>query len=464
MYNPRIRFLFSVLLVLLLCGPVQATTSLQITVQDSIDNTTIPHATVFVNGANYALTNTNGQVFLTHSGINNQVILVTMSGYNDWSQTVANDTTVLLVNLSRTTLTFNVELYDSDTLGPISGAIVHMTAGNSSLVKQTDSSGSATFAVTANTHYALDITADNYQPRNTTVNIATENQDVQYKLLSGNSFSFVIKDKDTDKAVSGAAIRLNNVLAGQTDDRGILITPVARGKSYTIEITRDGYQAFTETRTISDADAIYTASLIKAPVGAFIYVLDESKKPLNGADVYINGTLSGTTNEYGRTKFPDLVTGGYTIEVRKAGYVTQNRAVSLSGQSQDYTFTLPYESSALTVTVLDKDKNGVSNATIALDGKTAGVTGEDGVLLTHIAFNTDVNITANKDGYQQVSAKTQAISGNATSAITLTLERSIDWGLIGMIIVGAICVLILLTAIRRFGHRKRRHVMRRNEI
>jgi hypothetical protein len=464
MNNPRSRFLFSVLLILLLCGSAQATTSLQITVLDSIDNTTIPHATVFVNGANYALTNANGQALLTHSGINNQVIMVTMSGYNDWSQTVANDTTILLVNMSRTTLTFNVALYDSDTLGPISGAIVHMTAGNTSLVKQTDSSGSATFAVTANTHYALDITADNYQPRNTTVNIATVNQAVQYKLLSGNSFSFVVKDKDTGKAVPGASVRLNGVLSGQTDDRGILITPVARGKSYQIEVTKDGYQFSAETRTIGEADAIYTVTLTKAPVGAFVYVIDESRKPLNGADVYINGTLSGSTNEYGRTKLSDLVTGDYLIEVRKSGYLTQSRAISLSGQSQDYSFTLPYENAALTITVEDKEKNVVPNATIALDGSAAGSTDEHGQLLTHIAFNTDVNISVSKEGYQPLATRTQVVSGNATSAIVLTLDRSFDWGLIGMIILGAVCVLVLLSAIRRFGHRKHRHVMRRNEI
>ncbi len=69
MYNPRPRFLFSLLLILLLCSSAQATTNLLITVQDSLDNTTLPHATVFVNGANFALTNNNGQVYLTHPGV-----------------------------------------------------------------------------------------------------------------------------------------------------------------------------------------------------------------------------------------------------------------------------------------------------------------------------------------------------------------------------------------------------------
>ena len=66
MYHHRLRFLFSLLLVVLLCSSVQAT-DLLISVQDSLDNTTIPHATVFVNGANYALTNNNGQVLLSYA-------------------------------------------------------------------------------------------------------------------------------------------------------------------------------------------------------------------------------------------------------------------------------------------------------------------------------------------------------------------------------------------------------------
>ena len=464
MYEHRSRFLFALLFVLLLCSSAQATTSLLITVKDNIDNSTLSHATVFVNGANYARTNANGQVYLNHSGMNDQDIKVSMSGYDDWSQTVNENATVLLVNLSRKTLSFTVDLYDSDTLGPISGASVNLTADNSSQMKQTDSSGSATFAVTASTLYSIDINAPNYQSRSSTVDMGTENQEVQYKLLSGNSFSFVVKEKDTGKAIPGAEIRINTVLAGKTDDRGILITPVTRGKTYNIEYKKDGYQTYTESRTISESDAIYYVSLSKAPIGAFVYVIDESRMPVNGADVYINGTLSGTTNEYGRMNFPNLVTGDYLLEVRKSGYITQDRAISVSGQSLDYTFTLPYESAALTISVQDKDKRVVPNASISLDGAPSGITDDNGQLLTHIPFNTDVNISIAKDGYVPLSVQKQVIQGNGTASVTIVLEKSLEWGLIGMIILVAIGVVILFAVIRILGGRKRRHVMRRNEI
>ena len=47
----------------------------------------------------------------------------------------------------------------------------------------------------------------------------------------------------------------------------------------------------TETRTISNTDALFSVTLIKAPVGAFITVFDENRVPIDRADVYINGIL-----------------------------------------------------------------------------------------------------------------------------------------------------------------------------
>lgn len=465
MYPRRIRFFFAALLVfLLLLTPAQATTNLLITVQDSIDKSPLPHATVFVNGANYARTNALGQAYLTHSGLNDQEIAVSMSGYDDWKQTVSKNETVLLVNLSRKTLSFTVHLFDSDSLSPITGANVNISAENLTQMKQTDISGSAVFAVNATTLYSVDITALNYQSRSELVDMGTENQEVQYKLLSGNSFSFVVKDKDSGQALSGAGVSLNNVLAGKTDERGILITPISRGKPYIISIAKDGYQTSTETRSISASDAIFYATLSKAPVGAFVYVVDESKKPLVGADVYVNGTLSGTTNEYGRMTLQNLVTGGYLIEVKKSGYLTQDRMVSVSGQNADYSFTLPYESATLSVSVQDKDNSAIPGAAVALDGSTIGTTNDNGQLTATLPFNTDVNISVTKEGYVPVSFKKLVVRGNATAAVNVVLEKNIDWGFLGMIGLGILGILLLVAIIRVIGHRARHHIHRRNEI
>ena len=464
MYSQRHRFLFALLCVILLCSSVQAT-NLQINVQDIIDNSTIPHATVFLNGGNIARTNTLGQVYLTHSGLNDLKIMVSMTGYDDWVKTVSRNETFLLVNMSRKTLTLKVSLFDSDTLVPVSGAIVKLSAENVTMDKTTDLSGSALFGVMASTLYSADIEATNYQPRHATIDMATENRDVQYWLLSGNRFAIEIKDKDGKAPLSDAEVRIDSALVGKTDAKGRLVIPVTRGNTYTLEIRKSGYQTYTESRIISDADAIYSVEITKAPIGAFIYVFDENRAPINGADVYINGNLLGSTNQYGRSTSPSLVSGTYPVEIRKAGYVTVSRPIQVSNVNEDYTFVMTFENTVLTLFVKDNEQKIVPNASISINGNVIGMTDDRGQYNAKLNFNTPYNISASKEGYQPASLQKQVVSGNATATATLTLEKSLDWGLITIIAAGVVGVLVLFAVIRMIGHqRKRRHVIRRNEI
>jgi hypothetical protein len=463
MYRQGNRFLFILLCALLLCSSAQATI-LQISVQDSTDNSTIPHAMVFLNGENFARTNNNGQVFLNHSGLNDTLIRVSMTGYNDWENLVAKNETAVFANLSRKSITLNVSLYDSDSLGLVSGARVTLSAENMTRTKLTEVSGSAIFDVNANSRYSIDITAQNYQPRNGIIDMGTENSGVQYMLLPSNRFSFVIKDKAGMAALSDAEVYIDTVLAGKTDARGVLTIPVTRGKVYTIEIKKPGYQTLTESRAISETDALFSGALSKAAIGAFIYSFDENRVPVNDTDIYINGTLSGTTNQFGRSNFPNLVSGSYSVEVRKTGYVTVNRTIVITNKGEDYSFEMPFENAELTLFVKDKDQKIVPDAVIIINGKSAGFTDGHGQYNTKVRFNTLYNITAIKDTYQPSSVQKQFALGNATVSVTLIMEKSLDWGLITLIVIGAISVLVLFAGIRIFGHRKRRHILRRNNL
>lgn len=461
----RIRsFLISALLCLLLfCCSVQAT-NLQITVLDSLDNVTIPHATVFVNGAEYALTNNNGQALYVHDGTSDLLVRVSMLGYDDWTNTVGRNETVLLVNLSRKALILTVRLYDSDNLGPVAGALVNISAFNSTEGHQSGAAGTATFGVNASALYSITITSPDYQPISGTVSIGTEDKTVEYYLLSKNRFSFVVKSKESQVPVSGAEIYLNSILAGKTDERGILSIPVTRGKEYTIDIKKDGYVTFTEKRTISDSDALYTADISKATLGAFVYVYDENQNPLSGAEVYLNGSLSGTTNQYGRFTLSDLVLGSYPVEIRKTGFVPSNRTIVVVNKTDDYTFTLAFESASLTVYVQDTDLKVIPNATIAFDGTVKGHTDSHGQFVTSVKFNQTYNITASQEGYQPASVQERVVQGNATQSVNITLEKAADWGLVGIIVIILIVVLVLLLAVRVFRRKPGHHIVRRNEI
>jgi hypothetical protein len=93
-----------------------------------------------------------------------------------------------------------------------------------------------------------------------------------------------------------------------------------------------------------------------------------------------------------------------------------------------------------------------------------GVTDDHGLYRTKVKFNTLYNITAIKDAYQPVSVQKQFAQGNATASVTLMMEKSLDWGLITMIVIGVLGVLIVFGVIRKWGGRKRRHSMRKNDI
>lgn len=463
MNRQRIRSLFILLCSLLLCSFVQATI-LQISVQDSIDNSPIPRATVFLNGENYARTNNNGQVFLNHSGLEDPLIRVSMTGYDDWENLVDRNATSLLVNLSQKSITLKVNIYDSDTLGLISGAQVNISSDYIMQTKLTDSSGSVTFDVNATTIYSLEITAPNYLSRSASIEMGTDDVDAQYLMLQTNQFSFVIKDKNGMVAVPDAEVYLDSALVGKTDTRGVLTIPVTRANVYSIEIKKGGYQTFTETREIRQTDVLYPIVLSKARVNVFMSVFDENRAPIIGADVYINGTLSGTTNQYGRLNFPDLISGSYNVEVRKPGYIAGNRTILVTNPNEDYIFEIPFEKADLTLFVQEKDQKIVTNATILLNGQTLGVTDDHGEYRTKVKFNTLYNITAIKDAYQPAIIQKQFDQGNATVSVTLIMEKSVDWGLIVIIVLGALGVLGAFAAFRLWGGRKRRHILRRNEL
>jgi hypothetical protein len=318
--------------------------------------------------------------------------------------------------------------------------------------------------VNATTTYSLDITAPNYLTRNAIIDMGTTDKDAQYLMLQANQFFILVNDRNSKSAVPDAEVRIDGTLVGKTDIRGVLAIPLTRGKVYSIEIKKSSYQPYTETRDISQSDALYSVGLSKALVGAFVSVFDENRSPISGADVYINGTLSGTTNQYGRLNFPNLVSGNYSVEVRKIGYVALNRTIPVTNPNEEYSFEISFENADLTLFVQDKDQKMVPNATIILNGQKLGVTDDQGQYKTKVKFNTTYNITATKDTYQPAAVQKQFAQGNTTFSVTLIVEKSLDWGLIAIIIIGAISVLGLFAALRIWSGRKRRHVMRRNDI
>jgi len=462
MYQSRIRFLFVLLCLVLFCSAAQAT-NLLITVQDSVDNSTIPHATVFLNGANVGLTNSAGQ-FLLQSGQGDLNLLITMDGYDNWGGTVNGNATSLSVILIRQTLYLNVSLFDSNSLEPVSGATLVLTSANSSQTQTSDASGAASFGVTSYTFYSLNITAQNYQPRSETIEVDASDQNAQYWLLSQNQYSFVVEDKNSQAPVAGASISVNSVLLGTTDSRGILIAPISRNTPISVEVEKTGYQTVIQSLTVSTNEAVDAVVLTAVPVSGFVSVYDQQNQPISGANISLNGTVVASTNTYGRAILQNLVPGTYSIVVGKTGYTPVSQQINIISSSSEFPVVLSLSTISQTIFVQDTDQKNLAGATVILNGAVAGTTDSHGQLDTQLTYNTPYNITVTQSGYLPQSVQQTIPLGNTTTPLTLTLQKNMDWGFVTLVGIGILVVLFLYAIIRLARRRNRHHAIKRNEI
>jgi hypothetical protein len=239
---------------------------------------------------------------------------------------------------------------------------------------------------------------------------------------------------------------------------------VGRGKTYTFDITKEGYLPYSTTRTISDTDALLNVLMSKSPVGAVLYVIDESQAPVAGAEVYVDGTLAGTTNQFGGYTLSRIVFGNYTVEVKKDGFVATKKQIDVIKPGNEFTIELPFEKVDLTIYVQDREQKVVPGVTISFNSNTIGLTDTHGQVVSKVKYNTLYNITAVKEGYQPVSVQKEVNQGTETPTLSITLEKNLDWGFIGLVVASALGVLAVFAVIRMGRSRKRHHIIRRNEI
>ena len=82
-----------------------------------------------------------------------------------------------------------------------------------------------------------------------------------------------------------------------------------------------------------------------------------------------------------------------------------------------------------------KTLKNIPNASIAINGAVSGQTDNHGQFVTKVKFNQIYNITASHDGYQSASVEKQVIQGNATDSVKISLEKTMDWGFLEIIVI-----------------------------
>jgi len=205
--------------------------------------------------------------------------------------------------------------------------------------------------------------------------------------------------------------------------------------------------------------------LTSVPVGAFVFVYDINKQPVNGAEISIDNAVVATSNSYGRAMLSSMTPGSYTIVVQKSGYSPVTQTITIVNESSEFPVVLSLSTVSQTIYVQDSDQKNIGGATVILNGASVGTTDTRGQLDIQMVYGTPYNITVTADGYRAKSIQQTVSIGNTTSPLTITLEKNIDLGFLAMIGLGILVVIIIIIILRIVGRRAAHHSSgRRDEI
>ncbi len=438
--------LIIVLLVscLLLCCTAQAIT-LRISVADEKTGSALADASVYVDGDYTGSTASDGTYSYVHSGNKDLRLKVVRSGYRDWTDYVGADRTNLAVNMARKDETLTFELYDAGTLKPVTGVLVRIEGNGVSSSGTTGSSGSAAFTVRAGGLYNIEIRAPGYYDLSKTVQMENSGRVVQYWLFSSDLFAIQVRDSKTSAPLKGVEVYVDASRAGTTDADGKLPLHLQREKRYSLKITAPDYQPYQEERYLGADDVLLPVHLSKSAYPVSITAFNEAMKPVEGAEVFLNGTLQGRTNQYGRFALPDIQAGTYQIVVRISGYGEWSEMRQISGKGEDIVAELKYDRASVIIRAEGSDRKAVADAVIVIDGQIAGTTDGLGCLRTALTTNRAYAVTAAREGYENVSANVQIPLGSTEFTVPLVMEQTFNiWviaagiGAVAAVVLGAV--------------------------
>jgi len=204
---------------------------------------------------------------------------------------------------------------------------------------------------------------------------------------------------------SGAKVSITDLGVSETSPCTLPSTP----GNHWIQITKSGYKPWTKQVYISpEGDTTLRVTLEEQPTPKY-YDLTVKTNP-SGAKVYLSGVEGYKISP---CTFKDLISGWYTIIVRKDGYNEARKNVFLD---TDKTVSIALEPKVYTLTV--KTDPSYANVTVV----EAGITKNSGTSGAVFQLNYGTyTIRAEKEGYGTVE---KVIQLNENKIITITLYET----------------------------------------
>ena len=411
--------------------------------------TPLAGALVYANNTLIGKTDDSGTIEVFSPGTEVIPLKVEKFGYDPWEGDIGENTTQILVELQKAKIALSVHLYDADTLDPVPGVSVTLEGDGSDSRVVSDSNGTAGFVVQSRTSYRIETDAEHYQPASMAVDIGISGKDVQVMLFRDDRFSIVVKDGDTGNPLAGARVFVEGIERGVTDPKGVITLPMPRGKVYLIRVVMEGYEDYNGRQIVESDTAFLTIPVTKAPFTIFVSVYNEENDPVEGAFILVDNVTAGTTGRYGRAVLTNITAGRYILEVQHPGYVPARQPLVVAIQGEDVVTELLYRKENITIRTVEGSANPVPGVKISLNGEEAGFTSDRGTLPVLLRVDLPYTITAEKDGYHEVTIEQEISSSNMTPSLEIPMKRNFNWMLFSIAGIGVVAVIGAILVFRR---------------
>lgn len=454
---------------LLLSLSLVSASSVMVIVFEQSDRTVlIPEAIIYADGEIAGKTDLNGAFNLQFEGFRPN-IRVAKGGYTDWMGAPSENDTAILVPLQVRNSTLHVEVFDADSLIPIRDARIAATSEDGILHEGFSGyDGKVDLPLRADQVYNLEINAQDFQQERDIIVTGGNASTVQYPLVRNDRISIKVTDSVTGSPVPLAKIQIDGALAGISNDRGVVISNTSRNVEHFFDISAEGYDPVHLSRAISFEDQVVDFPLTKAKSTLFISVYNKDQKPLSGAQVSMDGTIRGDTNEFGRLMLSSLEMKPYEFTVTRDGYKKNTQIYAPVNETGDLIIVLESELIDLSVLVSDNRDVPLSNVTLFLIGDnqetlSTNETGLDGISILPAIEGRTYRVKAEKGGYypNSTSVSTQSNPNRVILHNPATINQSspgsgIPWvfGVIALVVLVAGAGAYLV--ITRKGHSRRR--------
>ncbi|KQC05385.1 MAG: hypothetical protein APR53_07925 [Methanoculleus sp. SDB] len=449
------------LVILAALIPAAQATVLSFTVVDETDQAPLDGASIYIDGNYIGKTGSSGKYSYEHARTSSFNVKIVMTGYDDWVDVLSDTATGVTASLSRKTIFLTVTVYDAMTLQPVADVLVKLDGEEGSDSGRSTAAGGVDFDVRAGATYNVEILAPRYDTLYRTVEMGNSAKDVQYWLYRNDLFVIRVVDAETRSPLAGVLIIVNDREEGISGDDGALPLYLERERSYVITCEKDEYQTITETRYVTDEDAVFEYLMSKSLYSLSISVFDTEKTPVEGATVYIDNAFHGTTGTYGSAGLLNLQAGVHTVEVRREGFLTWTSEIEMRDGGTDLTVELAYAKAAVTVHVADNDGQAVSGARILVDGEYRTTTDDAGIAVLELPAHRIYNITALCSGYRPASVSHDIPSGTSAADVSLVLAPELDMALFFVAGIGILVVIGVALVIRWTRAAPRRRKPRR---